>query len=274
MIKLGIRAHDIGKMDASSLFNEAKKLGFNGIQLVINKAIDGHVNLDEQSFNEIKRAQVLDVMLLGSYFNPIHSDKEKLNDGINRFIKQLELAKILNTDYVATETGSYYDDKWIYHPNNHTKMAYNQVLSVMKPLVMKAEEVGKTVLVEAAYNHVIFSCATLKQFVVDLNSDHVKVIVDLYNLLNIRNHKKHESILKEALLTLKPFIKVFHLKNYYESEGKLIQTGLDKGIMDYKKLLPMMIESNPDAFFIFEGITGEDIKSSLKYIRNIIEEAL
>jgi sugar phosphate isomerase/epimerase len=272
-MKIGIRAHDMGKMDAKSLFQRAQSFGFDGIQLVINKALIEEPELTEAAFKTLStHQQGVEVLLLGSYFNPIHSNHEKVQQGVDRFLKQLELAHTLNTAFVASETGSYNDDQWTYHEQNHTKTAYDQVLSVFKPLVKKAESVGKTVLVEAAYGHVIFSPYSLKRFVMDLDSPNVKVIIDLFNLLNLRNHRNHESILKEALHLLKEDIAVFHLKNYQLQEGKLVQVGLNKGLFDYKKLLPMMLSSNPDAYYIFEGITGDDIIESMAYIKQIKEE--
>ncbi len=271
-MKIGIRAHDMGKMDAKSLFQRAQSYGFDGIQLVVNKALIPEPPLTVEAFESIAtQQQGVAVLLLGSYFNPIHSNQNKVNEGVFRFQKQLELAHILNTPYVASETGSYNDDQWTYHEQNHTKMAYEHVLSVFKPLVETAEKVGKTVLVEAAYGHVIFSPHALKRFIHDLNSTHVKVIIDLYNLLNTRNHRQHTQILQEALHLLKDDIAVFHLKNYQLKEGKLVQVGLNKGLFDYEQLLPMMLKSNPDAYFIFEGITGEDIAESMAFIQKIKE---
>lgn len=271
-MKIGIRAHDMGKMDVKSLFERAQSLGFDGIQLVVNKALNPEPQLTETAFLELASHIKGDVLLLGSYFNPIHSDPKKVNIGIDRFTKQLELAHVLNTEYVASETGSYNDDEWTYHPQNHSKSAYQEVLNIFKILVEKAEQVNKTVLVEAAYGHVIFSPHTLKKFVQDLNNPHVKVIIDLYNLLNLRNHRQHEQILKEALHLLQEDIAVFHLKNYQLRSGKLIQVGLNKGLIDYEKILPLMLASNPNAYYIFEGITGDDIAESLAYIKKIKEE--
>lgn len=272
-MKIGIRAHDMGRMDAKSLFKCAQSYGFDGIQLVVNKALNPEPLLTEVAFKNIVASQQgIDVLLLGSYFNPVHSDKNKIQAGIDRFNTQLKLAHVMNTPFVASETGSYNDDQWTYHEQNHTKMAYLEVLTVFKGLVETAELVNKTVLVEAAYAHVIFSPHTLKKFITDLNSKHVKVIIDLFNLLNLRNHRQHEVILNDALHLLKDDIAVFHLKNYQLHEGKLIQVGLNKGLIDYKRVLPLMMHNNPDAYYIFEGITGDDIQESLDYIKEIMEE--
>lgn len=271
-MKIGIRAHDMGKMTAKELFECARAYGFDGVQLVVNKALNPEPGLTPTDFQTIAQHQNgTEVLLLGSYFNPIHSQLEKRQQGMLRFQSQLSLAQYLNTEYVASETGSYNDDQWTYHEQNHTKQAYQEVLQLFKTLVNHAKTVNKTVLVEAAYAHVVFSPHTLKRFVMDLDSDHVKVIIDLYNLLNMRNHRQHVQILEEALHLLKDQIAVFHLKNYVVKEGKLVQVGLNKGLFDYSKLLPMMIQSNPEAYFIFEGITGHDIEESMAYIQKIME---
>jgi hypothetical protein len=46
MNKLGIRAHDIGKLSASDLANEVSNIGFDGVQLVFQKALQTDVDFN------------------------------------------------------------------------------------------------------------------------------------------------------------------------------------------------------------------------------------
>ena len=44
-MKIGVRVHDFGKSDAKTLAKKAKEVGFDGVQLVLNKAIEGESGL-------------------------------------------------------------------------------------------------------------------------------------------------------------------------------------------------------------------------------------
>ena len=42
--------------------------------------------------------------------------------------------------------------------------------------------------------------------------------------------------------------------------------------MDYPYLIKRIKETYPDAYLIFEGVTGEDIKSSFNYIHQLLRK--
>lgn len=41
--------------------------------------------------------------------------------------------------------------------------------------------------------------------------------------------------------------------------------------MNYDVILPMIVEALPNAYLIFEGVTGQDITTSYYFIRHILE---
>ncbi len=270
MNKIGIRAHDIGQFDPHTLADHVKQLGFDGVQLVFKKAIIGSVGLDRMT--EIKDAfQGLDLMMLGAYFNPVHPDPAVVKEGYETFKQTLEMARILGADTVGSETGSYMGSPWNYVPENHTETALNRVIEVFKGLVGVAEKTGSMIAIEGAYAHVCYDPKRVKAVVDALKSKHVKVTVDLYNFLNINNHQDHLSILDEALMLLKDDIKIFHLKDYVVENEGLKQVGLGLGLMNYPEIIRRIQDNCPCAHLIFEGVTGEDIQTSLQYIRKLIE---
>ena len=44
-MKIGVRVHDFGKSTAEELAKKAKAVGFDAVQLVLNKAIEGETGL-------------------------------------------------------------------------------------------------------------------------------------------------------------------------------------------------------------------------------------
>ena len=87
-MKICIRPHDVGKATAQELGEKIHELGFDGVQLAIAKAIAGQngspETLTDAVIQEIRSGfnnNEVDIALLGAYFNPVHSNKQKVFDG-------------------------------------------------------------------------------------------------------------------------------------------------------------------------------------------------
>jgi sugar phosphate isomerase/epimerase len=92
MNKLSVRAHDLGRLPANRLIEEAKSLGFEGIQLVFGKALTETVDLtDNQTIPSVLTTFPIDV--LGGYFNMVHRDETVVREGIQSFEALLRLQK-------------------------------------------------------------------------------------------------------------------------------------------------------------------------------------
>ncbi|MBR4609689.1 MAG: hypothetical protein IKO38_04490, partial [Erysipelotrichaceae bacterium] len=78
-----------------------------------------------------------------------------------------------------------------------------------------------------------------------------------------------DRIFDECLERFGEKIRIFHLKDYNVIDGKLVQCGIGQGIMNWKYFIKRIKEETPDAVLIFEGVTGEDIKTSIEYIRRL-----
>ena len=280
-MKIFVRAHDIAKTDEKTLAQKAHDLGFDGIQLAINKAIEGETakynEISEERVKEIAKAfsdQNLGVCLLGSYFNPVHSNKELVKNNILKFKEHLKFAHIFNTLYVGSETGSYNDDKWTYNPLNRTEEAYEIVKNTFKDLASYAKEVGSNLSIEGADGHCMYCPKQLKRLIDDIDNGHVFVTVDTYNYLNEKNYSKEyqRQIIDECIALFGNKIKNIHLKDFVnDAEKPLKLVGLGEGLMDLEYIVKRVQKEIPDANLIFEGVPAAKMESSLKYIKNILE---
>ena len=151
-MKIGVRVHDFGKSNAKILAKQAKAVGFDGVQFVINKAIEGETGkpgtLNKEKALEFYNAfkdEGLEIFMLGAYFNPVHSNKDLVKENILKFKEHLSLEHEFHTKYVGTETGSFNDDKWTYNPLNRTEDAYQEDLRIFKDLANYAESVDANI---------------------------------------------------------------------------------------------------------------------------------
>ncbi|MFA7376685.1 MAG: hypothetical protein WCZ13_04185, partial [Acholeplasmataceae bacterium] len=52
-IKIGVRGHDMGKNTPEGLYNDLVSYGFDGIQLVLNKALIDNPQLEENTLKKV-----------------------------------------------------------------------------------------------------------------------------------------------------------------------------------------------------------------------------
>lgn len=271
ILKIGVRLHDLGKGTPSVLNEEVKKIGFDGVQLVLKKALE----YDDafKYINDINNGfKGIDIPLLGAYFNPVHPDKGELEEGIKYFKKNLDLASKIGADFVGTETGSLMGKPWKYVPENHHTETMEKLITVFKDLVGYSIKVNANIAIEGAYAHVAFSPKQLKHLVDSLDSPNVKVIIDLFNYLNIDNYHNRNQILEECFKYLKSDIVIYHLKDFIVQEGKLKQVGLGDGLMDFDYIIKRIKSETPDAYLVFEGVKKQDMISSIKHINTFISK--
>jgi len=274
-MKIGVRVHDFGKSNAETLAKKAKEVGFDGVQLVLNKAIEGETGLagtlsrqKANYFYEAFKNEGLDICMLGAYFNPVHSNKELVSKNVAKFKEHLIYMNDFHAGYVGSETGSYNDDKWTYNPLNRTEEAFLEVKRIFSDLAKTAEEYNSKIALEGAFGHCMFEPKALKRLADEIISDAVYFTVDIYNYLSIDNYQNHTKIFDECLELFKGKIVIFYLKDFVVEDNALKQCCIGKGIMNYDYIMPKIKENCPDAYLVFEGSKPEDMQFSYNFVKS------
>lgn len=268
-MKIGVRAHDLAKgVSEEELAKTISDYGFSYLQLVFPKALKDYSYDDEyvKSLAHRLKEKNLSVAMLGAYFNPVHSDPAVVNKGISNFKANLRIAHLLGHPPVGSETGSYNDSPWTYVPKNHTEEAYVATKKVFRELVSYAEEVGEDISIEPAWGHVIYSPEVLERLVKELNSKHVYVTIDLFNLLNADNFVDRDEIFLDALTRFNDRIRILHLKDAVVENEELKQVAPGKGGFHYPKMIEAAKRYCPKAILVFEGVGPSDIGKSHKMV--------
>lgn len=278
MMKLFIRAHDLGVKGEENIAARLDELGLCGVQLVAYKVLDGitytpgsMTSERAAKFRGCFEAAGKTVPLIGAYFNPVHPDEKKIENGVAVFKDYLSHAKDLGCNIVGSETGSYNGDKWTYHPQNRTEDALGRVIGTFSELCAYAEERGVCVGMEGAFGHVCYDVKTLDRAVKAIGSSNIRIIFDLYNYLDRSNVDKMYDILEEGLQTFGDRICVFHIKDCVIAEdGTLKQCGVGHGIFDYPRIIGEIAKVCPEANLVFEGTMGDDIPFAAEHMKKII----
>ena len=273
-MKIAFRTHDLGVKGLDNAIEKARACGISSVQLVAYKFMD-EIKYAPNALNETNSAAIgnalkaagIAVPLIGAYFNPVHSDKEKVARCKAVFKDYLKYSGNLGCNIVGSETGSFNDDKWTYNPLNRTEEALQAVVETFKELAAYAKEVGAFVGMEGAAGHVCWNVATLKRAIDEINADNIKVIFDIYNYLDASNYSNYLEILDEGLRTFDNIV-VFHIKDCVFEDGKLKQVPPGKGMFDFDKILSKIKAYDENAYLVLEGTTGDDIIPCIEFIKN------
>lgn len=274
-MKVAFRTHDLGVRGLQPAIQKCKSSGISAVQLVAYKFLDEIKYLPNFLSDENSRAvgaafkaACIDVPLVGAYFNPVHSNAQKVADCKQIFKDYLRYCKNLGSDTVGSETGSFNDDKWTYNPLNRTPEALTTVIDTFSELADYAKSAGAFVGMEGAAGHVCYNPATLKKAVDAIGADNVRIIFDIYNYLDADNYKDYLEIFDEGLRLFDGNILLFHIKDCVFEDGKLRQVPPGKGMFDFGKLLKKIKAYDKNAVLVLEGTTGEHIEPCTKFILN------
>lgn len=279
-MKICVRCHDMGRHSSEDIVKRARELGIDGVQMVVYKnypdvpyAPGGITSEKAAQIGKALREGGVEVPLIGAYFNPVHSDKAKVERCFTVFSEYLKCAKDLGGEYVGSETGSYNDDKWTYNPKNRTDEAYDIVVDTFSRLADIAAASGVNIAMEGAAGHVCWKPEVLDAVVKRIGKPNVKIIFDLYNYMDEANQHDYLDILDRGLRIFAGNILLFHIKDCLLADdgSKPKQVGFGKGDLDKRAILGRIKAYDPDAVLMLEGTVDDDLPFAVRTIREIWE---
>ena len=278
-MKICIRAHDLGVKGTEAILSSISSLDIDGVQMVCYKAYDdipyapGSITAEKaagigQAFTDAGKM----IPLVGAYFNPVHSDRAKAERCFDIFHDYLKFTHAMGCGVVGSETGSFNDDQWTYHPNNRTPEAIQAVAATFSRLCDLGQDYGAVVAMEGAAGHVCWNVQALEQAQKLMNRKNTRIIFDLYNYLEKANQGNYLRILEEGLDTFGDRILLFHMKDCcFDNDKGPVQVPYGTGEMDHETILRKIKAHNPNAVLTLEGTVGSDIAFAVKTIKEIWE---
>ncbi len=278
-MKLCIRAHDLGVKGTEPILDQLNQLGIDGVQMVCYKACDdipyvpgGITRQKAQAIGEAFSQAGKCIPLVGAYFNPVHSDRDKAKRCYDVFCEYLQYGKYMGCNVVGSETGSFNDDKWTYHPRNRTEEALQQVIATFSAACDVAQDYGSWVAMEGAAGHVAYDVDALDRAQRIMGRSNTRVIFDLYNYLDESNQGDYKTILEKGLDIFGDRILLFHMKDcIFENGQKPRQVPFGTGQMDKEAIIRRIKAHDPNAVLVLEGTMTADIPLAVKTIQEIWE---
>ncbi|MBQ9211493.1 MAG: sugar phosphate isomerase/epimerase [Clostridia bacterium] len=244
-MKIGIRLHDTIEGTLEQRLAFVKGQGFECAHLALSKTLpdfamtDAPEKLARPEFAEIVRGAFdrteEDCAVLGCYLNLTHPDPEEREKTREIYYAHLAFAKKIGAWMVGSETPVH--PKSPLAPEATTsEEAFRFFLNQLRPIVRRAEEEDVIMAIEPVYTHIVSTPERAERMLTELNSDHLRIILDAVNLLGEGNLDRREEVLREAMSRLGDRVALLHMKDYLRQEG-LPAVPCGQGEMDYSELM-------------------------------------
>jgi L-ribulose-5-phosphate 3-epimerase len=279
-VRLGIRAHDLGRFSACKLARRVASGGFDCVQLALGKALEGvdfsSGVISDACADEVReafRSHKVGIEVLGCYINPIHPDLEVRRSLLNWFKEHLRQARRFGCNLVALESCSLNADH-SRHPGNHGEEAFAIFLTSMRELVSEAASYGVVVGIEAVTSHVISSPEKLAVLLDEIPSPHLQVVFDPVNLLSADNHLDQQQVIERSLRAFGDRIAVVHAKDFRMVDRQIQFCPAGTGQMDYSTILSWLVKQLPSVAILLEEAGPDAAGSSQTFIRNHLQSSI
>lgn len=274
LMKLGVRAHDLGRCHAKELAKQLREYGFDTCQLAIPKAITGIETFSQITpdvLEEIKREfqdQNMEIAVLGCYIEPAELDNTIRNQQIDIFKQALEYSKVIGARVVGTETTRFNMDE------GKRRESFNILLNSVDQMVNKAEAVGAYVGIEPVHVHTLNTPELTNELLHIIDSDHLSIIFDPVNLIHTGNVENQESLLKECFDAFGKKISAIHLKDFKVDNGQILPTRLGIGRMEYDYLFEWLHKNKPDIAILREELCLKEASQEIDFMKQLISYVL
>jgi sugar phosphate isomerase/epimerase len=275
MIRVGIRAHDVGKLPADELARRIAAQGLCCVQLAVNKAIEG-MNLKPGDMSpglawHIGQAFArhhVQIAVLGCYVNLSHPDPAARRGLMAWFKEHLCHARDFGCGLVATETGSLNPD-WSYHPQNRSEQAFADLIPTVAELVAEAERFGVVFGIEGVTTHVLNSPQRIRKLLDAVKSNNLRVVFDPVNLLSIDNCREQDRVIQESFDLFGDRIAIVHAKDFSVDGNTLRQIRVGQGTLNHNLVMKFLRERKPGISILLEEASEETAADCVRFLNSV-----
>lgn len=241
---IGMRGHDFGRMQPADLASAIRGAGFQATQLAFTKAFpqpaaDYMTPEMLRTIHSIFAEQGIALPVMGCYISASDRDDAVREAAKAKFAECLRASVLLGAGCVGTETTHFTFDE------SEREAAYARLFDFTRFVVCEAESCGAIVGIEPVSYHTLNTPELTRRLLDDVPSDHLRVILDLANLLTpeTATPAHQREMLERAISCFGSKVTVLHIKDgVFNADGKWENRPLGEGVMDWAYLLPRMRE--------------------------------
>ena len=272
-MKIGVRAHDFGRMSAPRLAKTVKDAGFGCVQLAPTKAIEGILSFDgitRRHLEDIKKAfrdEDLEITVLGCYIEPSLPDTSERLANVNHFLDALTNAKILGAPIVGTET----TNLDIHISAAEREKRYLLLKDSVLRMAERAEREDILIGIEPVAEHTLNTPQLTRRLLDEVNCGKLKVIFDPVNLVLPDTIHMQDQIFTEMFDLLGGDIIAMHIKDTVIENASKAWRNIGAGVINYGLIFNWLHENKPDIRLLREGIQPDSLTQDIKAMQSLAD---
>lgn len=200
-------------------------------------------------------------------FNMIHPDMAVRSAGLRRLKVLAAACHSLGTDLITLCTGTRDpDNMWRRHPDNDSATAWRDLMATMERAVSIAEAYDVTVAFEPEVANVVDSARKGRRLLDELQSQHLKVIMDGANIFHTGELAQMPAILDEAFELLGPHLALAHAKDLIR-DGAAGDRAAGSGVLDYGHYLALLQASGYTGPLIMHSLQEDEVARTVAFLQ-------
>ena len=271
-MNIGIFAKTFVRPTLEEVFQAAANHGLRRVQF--NFSCAGLPNLPERidpGLLEKIRAQAaanqLTIVALSGTFNMIHPDIKARRDGLERLSVLAATSRELRIPYISLCTGTRDpEDMWRRHADNQTPKAWRDLTVSMSEALSIADKFNVTLGIEPEVSNVVDSAGKARRLLDEMQSPHLKIIMDGANLFGAGQLPRMREVLEDAFDLLGPDIVIAHAKDL-DHDGEAGHLAAGKGLLDYDLYLRLLKQANFEGPLLLHGLAEEEVDAAVSFLR-------
>lgn len=271
IMKIGVRAHDYGKMKIEELAQTLHERGYNCAQLALPKAfveIDSYDDITLAHLDKIRtefEKHEIEIPVFGCYMDLGNPDDMVREKAVETFKKCLAYNKELGATVVGTETAYPHLSK------EEKKIWYPHMMDSVKRIVDEAARLDVKAAIEPVYWHPLENLEAILDVMNQIQDEkHLRMIFDASNLLEFPDTTNQYTYWSEWLNEAGKYIEAMHIKDFrLDENGQYCPTLLGEGVIQYQAISEWLHKHRPDMYLLREEMNPQTDKKDIEYLKNL-----
>ena len=211
--------------------------------------------------------QNLTMASVSGTFNMSHPDPAERQHGLQRLAVLATACERLGTSVISLCTGTRDpDNQWRYHPDNGSPEAWQDMATTMQSALQAAAEHDVTLVVEPEVANVVDSAAKARRLLDEMQSPHLKIVIDGANVFPAGTLPHQHRILDEAFSLLGDDIVLAHAKDL-SRDGAAGNQAAGTGLLDYDHYLSLLHGIGFDGPLILHGLVESQVEQAVGFLQ-------
>ena len=270
-MKIGVRAHDYGKMEIEKLAETLHAEGYEAAQLALPKAFAGIDSYEDITLSNLERIRNafekngIEIPVFGCYMDLGNPDETVRQAAVKTLKMCLAYSKEVGAKVVGTETA-------YPHLSKEEKAAwYPHMIDSVQRVVEEAQKLDVKLAIEPVYWHPLENLEAVLDVMEQVGDEkHLRMIFDASNLLEFPDTTDQNAYWSQWLENIGSYIEAMHIKDFYFDEnGKYCPTPLGKGAIDYTAISNWLHENRPDMYLLREEMNPQIAQDDIQFMKNL-----